>query len=133
MNFPTMMKWGRHSLQFVRPIRWLVSLLDDEVVPFSILDVTAGRMTRGHRFLGHDVEIKHAEDYEAELNNDFVIANQKQRKNLINLRLTISWRKTTGSSTGMRTCWKKSTTWLNGQPHLPVRLMKNIWSCLKKS
>lgn len=83
MNFPTMMKWGRHSLQFVRPIRWLVSLLDDEVVPFSILDVTAGRMTRGHRFLGHDVEIKHAEDYEAELNNDFVIANQKQRKNLI--------------------------------------------------
>lgn len=83
MNFPTMMKWGRHSLQFVRPIRWLVSLLDDEIVPFSILDVTAGRMTRGHRFLGHDVEIKHAEDYEAELNNDFVIANQKQRKNLI--------------------------------------------------
>lgn len=83
MNFPTMMKWGRYSLQFVRPIRWLVSLLDDEIVPFSILDVTAGRMTRGHRFLGHDVEIKHAEDYEAELNNDFVIANQKQRKNLI--------------------------------------------------
>ena len=83
MNFPTMMKWGRHSLQFVRPIRGLVSLLDDEIVPFSILDVTAGRMTRGHRFLGHDVEIKHAEDYEAELNNDFVIANQKQRKNLI--------------------------------------------------
>ena len=73
MNFPTMMKWGRHSLQFVRPIRWLVSLLDDEVVPFSILDVTAGRMTRGHCFLGHDVEIKHAEDYEAELNNDFVM------------------------------------------------------------
>ncbi|MDF9444122.1 glycine--tRNA ligase subunit beta, partial [Limosilactobacillus mucosae] len=83
MNFPTMMKWGHHSLQFVRPIRWLVSLLDDEVVPFAILDVTADRKTRGHRFLGHDIEIKNAEDYEAALHDDFVIANQKQRKALI--------------------------------------------------
>ena len=130
MNFPTMMKWGRHSLQFVRPIRWLVSLLDDEVVPFSILDVTAGRMTRGHRFLGHDVEIKHAEDYEAELNNDFVIANQKQRKNLIKSQIDdilaendwiIDWDEDLLEEVN------------NGQPHLPVRLMKNIWSCLKKS
>ncbi|QLL70148.1 glycine--tRNA ligase subunit beta [Lactobacillus sp. 3B(2020)] len=83
MNFPTLMKWGRHNLQFIRPIRWLVSLLDDEVVPFSILDVKAGRQTRGHRFLGHDVELKTATDYEAALKADFVIADQAKRKALI--------------------------------------------------
>ncbi len=83
MNFPTLMKWGRHSLQFIRPIRWLVSLLDDQVVPFSILDVTAGRTTRGHRFLGHEFDLKQATDYEAALKDDFVIADQAKRKALI--------------------------------------------------
>ena len=56
MNFPTLMRWGSFKLNFIRPIHWLVSLLDDQVVPFDILNVTAGRLTRGHRFLGHDVE-----------------------------------------------------------------------------
>lgn len=83
MNFPTLMKWGHHNLQFIRPIRWLVSLLDDEVVPFSILDVQAGRQTRGHRFLGHDIELKSATDYEAALKDDFVIVDQVKRKTLI--------------------------------------------------
>ena len=83
MNFPTLMKWGYNNLQFIRPIRWLVSLLNDEVVPFSILDVHAGRQTQGHRFLGHPVEIASAESYEQTLHDDFVIADQAQRKQLI--------------------------------------------------
>ncbi len=83
MNFPTLMKWGYNNLQFIRPIRWLVSLLNDEVVPFSILDVQAGRQTQGHRFLGHPVEIASAESYEQTLHDDFVIADQAQRKQLI--------------------------------------------------
>ena len=83
MNFPTLMKWGYNNLQFIRPIRWLVSLLNDEVVPFSILDVQAGRQTQGHRFLGHPVEIASAESYEQILHDDFVIADQTQRKQLI--------------------------------------------------
>ncbi len=83
MNFPTLMKWGYNNLQFIRPIRWLVSLLNDEVVPFSILDVQAGRQTQGHRFLGHPVEIASAESYEQSLHDDFVIADQTQRKQLI--------------------------------------------------
>lgn len=83
MNFPTLMKWGYNNLQFIRPIRWLVSLLNNEVVPFSILDVTAGRQTQGHRFLGHPVEIQVAADYETTLQDDFVIADQAKRKQLI--------------------------------------------------
>lgn len=83
MNFPTLMKWGYNNLQFIRPIRWLVSLLNDQVVPFSILDVAAGRTTRGHRFLGHDIELATAEDYEAELEKEFVIVDLLRRKKVI--------------------------------------------------
>lgn len=83
MNFPTLMNWGYHNLQFIRPIRWLVSLLNDQVVPFKILDVEAGRTTRGHRFLGHEVELKQATDYEDVLHDQFVIADQAKRKQLI--------------------------------------------------
>lgn len=83
MNFPTLMKWGYNNLQFIRPIRWLVSLLNDQVVPFSILDVAAGRTTRGHRFLGHDIELATAEDYEAELEKELVIVDPLRRKKVI--------------------------------------------------
>ncbi|RRK10027.1 glycine--tRNA ligase subunit beta [Lactiplantibacillus garii] len=80
MNFPTMMKWSTYSFKYIRPIRWLVSLLDNEIVPIQILDVNAGRTSRGHRFLGHDVEIKTATDYEADLASVFVVANADKRK-----------------------------------------------------
>lgn len=80
MNFPTMMKWSTYSFKYIRPIRWIVSLLDDEVVPVQILDVAAGRVSRGHRFLGHDVEIATAADYEADLASVQVIADAAKRK-----------------------------------------------------
>ena len=83
MNFPTLMRWGTNQLEFIRPIRWLVSLLDDQVVPFSILNVDAGRTSRGHRFLGEEVELKNANDYEDALKKQFVIADQAKRKELI--------------------------------------------------
>ncbi|GLB46906.1 glycine--tRNA ligase beta subunit [Philodulcilactobacillus myokoensis] len=83
MTFPTMMKWNVYHLEYVRPIRWIVSILDDQVIPFSILDVKANRITRGHRFLGHDVAIKKVSDYEDDLKQQYVIADAKKRKQLI--------------------------------------------------
>lgn len=83
MTFPTLMKWGYNNLQFIRPIRWLVSLLNDQVVPFKILDITVGRTTRGHRFLGHQFDLQQATDYEQALHDDFVIADQAKRKQVI--------------------------------------------------
>lgn len=84
LNFPTEMKWGYHHLQFIRPIRWLVSLLNDQVVPFQILDVEAGRLTYGHRFLGHEVKLGRATDYQDALYHQFVIVDQAKRKQVIN-------------------------------------------------
>jgi glycyl-tRNA synthetase beta chain len=83
LNFPTMMKWASFDFKFVRPIRWMVSILDDEVLPFDILDVTAGRETHGHRFLGDMVELKDAMAYEAALRDQFVIVDADERKQLI--------------------------------------------------
>ncbi|KRN02584.1 glycyl-tRNA synthetase subunit beta [Levilactobacillus senmaizukei DSM 21775 = NBRC 103853] len=87
MTFPTMMKWGAHHFEYIRPIRWLVALLDADVIPFSILDVTTDRNTRGHRFLGKDIELKQAGDYEADLTSQFVIADADKRKALIKTQI----------------------------------------------
>lgn len=83
MTFPTMMKWADYSFEYVRPIKWLVALLNDEVIPFSILDVTTDRVTSGHRFLGQDIELANADEYEEKLTQQFVIADAEKRKQLI--------------------------------------------------
>ncbi|WP_420828219.1 glycine--tRNA ligase subunit beta [Floricoccus penangensis] len=81
MNFSTYMKWGNNTLLFVRPIQWLVSLYNDQVVPFSILEDTASNVSRGHRFLANnDIVIKNASDYEKDLADNFVVANADVRK-----------------------------------------------------
>lgn len=84
MQFSTYMKWGNNSFLFVRPIQWIVSLLDTTLVPFSILDVEAGRKSRGHRFLANRwIELVDANFYETMLEKHFVIAYAPARKLVI--------------------------------------------------
>ncbi|GFZ27050.1 glycine--tRNA ligase subunit beta [Lactobacillus corticis] len=84
MNFPTKMRWGTSGdFEFVRPIHWLVSIFGSDVIPVKLLDITAGRKTEGHRFLGDSVVLANADDYEDALKNQFVIANAQERKNMI--------------------------------------------------
>ena len=80
MTFTTTMKWARHTFEYVRPIRWIVALLDNTVVPFNILDVVSGRETRGHRFLGQTININNAADYENDLEKVYVQADADKRK-----------------------------------------------------
>lgn len=64
LKFPKSMRWGNGTLRFARPIRWLVALLGDEVVPFELEGVTAGRATRGHRTLAdRAIELESAGRY----------------------------------------------------------------------
>ncbi|MFT9098732.1 glycine--tRNA ligase subunit beta [Liquorilactobacillus sp.] len=97
MIFPTMMRWGSNDFKFVRPLKWIIALLDDEVVPFNILDVRSGNITQGHRFLGKAVTIKNAAEYPEVLISEYVIADSQARKNLIveqikNLATKNDWR-----------------------------------------
>ncbi len=60
MSFPKNMRWGSHELRFVRPIRWIVALFGQDVIPFEITGVQTGNITRGHRFLGKDATVARA-------------------------------------------------------------------------
>ena len=51
LNFPKNMRWDDHDFRFVRPIRWLVALFGEEVIPVEITGVKSGKFSRGHRFL----------------------------------------------------------------------------------
>lgn len=83
LTFPTRMKWGSYDFEYIRPIHWLVSLLDDQVVPMQLLDVQAGRRTQGHRFLGEAVDLKQASDYVEALRKQKVLVDAQERKDLI--------------------------------------------------
>lgn len=80
MTFPTNMHWGDNDFEYIRPIHWLVALLDDQVVPFKILNIATGRETQGHRFLGQPVTLKQATDYVSALKDQFVIVEPAVRQ-----------------------------------------------------
>lgn len=84
MNFPKSMKWGGKNIRFARPIRWIVSLLDDEIIPFELEGIRVSNKTNGHRFLGErDIVLKNVDEYEEVLKKNFVILNQNERKEMI--------------------------------------------------
>lgn len=83
MTFPVSMHWADYSLKYIRPIHWIAALADDQVIPFKVLDIETSNTSRGHRFLGTDVEFKDALDYEDALKKEFVIANNDERSALI--------------------------------------------------
>lgn len=88
MKFSTYMKWANHSFLYVRPIRWLVALLDSEVISFNVLDITTDRFTRGHRFLSSEhVEISSADNYVTTLQGANVVVDATVRKNEIRSQL----------------------------------------------
>lgn len=83
LKFPTMMRWGTNDFQYVRPIRWIVAMLDDQVIPFKILNIESGNVSQGHRFLGKPVELKSADDYVEALRSEKVIVDAAERKSMI--------------------------------------------------
>ena len=83
MSFPKNMRWSTQSLRYMRPIRWMIALLDDQVIPFEVADVSTGRTSRGHRFLGQDITILRPNAYVEALAGEHVIVSYEQRRRLI--------------------------------------------------
>lgn len=81
--FNQTMRWGEESIRYARPIRWLVALYGDKVIPFEIAHVKTGNVTKGHRFLGEDVTITEPKQYEMLLQKQYVIVDPKKRETLI--------------------------------------------------
>ncbi|WP_289142290.1 glycine--tRNA ligase subunit beta [uncultured Brevibacillus sp.] len=79
MNFPKNMRWGARDLKYVRPIRWLVALFGEELVSLEVAGVKSGRVSRGHRFLGTEVEISQPGEYVSKLAEQHVLVNPEER------------------------------------------------------
>lgn len=84
LSFPNNMRWGDLDFKFIRPLRWLVALLDDEIIPFELANVKSGRVSRGHRFLSAgEFSIATAADYISDCEKNFVVVDQEQRRMMI--------------------------------------------------
>jgi glycyl-tRNA synthetase beta chain len=83
LSFPKNMRWAHYDLRYVRPIKWMVALFGEEVIPFSITNVQTGNKSYGHRFLGEEITIQSPASYEEQLEKQFVIANAEKRKEQI--------------------------------------------------
>lgn len=84
LTFPKSMKWGGREFRFARPIRWFVSLFDDDVLPFDLEGIPVDRYTRGHRVLGSDhICIDTIDRYEELLLDNFVMLDEEKRREVI--------------------------------------------------
>jgi glycyl-tRNA synthetase beta chain len=83
MGFPKNMRWGSRELKYVRPIRWMVVLFGEDIVPIEVAGVHSSRTSKGHRFLGQDADIASPSVYEETLKQQFVFVNVEERKSII--------------------------------------------------
>ena len=84
LPIPKPMRWGSSRTQFIRPVHTLTMLYGSEVIDGETLGVSASNLVTGHRFHSHGlVAIKHANDYQQNLKDAYVIADFNERKALI--------------------------------------------------
>ena len=83
MQGPYFMRWADLDVKFQRPIRWIVSLLNNDELKIKIADVESTRYSRGHRFKSDKVEIKNPDTYLQTLFENNVVADFKKRKEMI--------------------------------------------------
>ncbi|MCK6204389.1 glycine--tRNA ligase subunit beta [Bacillus infantis] len=80
LTFPKNMRWADRDMRYVRPIKWIMALFGQDVIPFEIAWVPASNWTLGHRFLGEKVELTEPAEYEKSLLGQFVLVNAEERK-----------------------------------------------------
>ncbi|MBQ7151504.1 MAG: glycine--tRNA ligase subunit beta [Synergistaceae bacterium] len=80
LSFPKSMYWDQSGVRFARPIRWIVALADENVIPFTYGQISSGRRTSGHRFMGKKIiDIKNAAEFLDVLFDNNVILDQEKR------------------------------------------------------
>ena len=85
------MRWGRTQHEFLRPVQWLVALLDEAVVPVQLMGIRSDRVTRGHRFHHpQPISLDRAAEYEKTLHDAFVLADFAARREQIRSQVVAS-------------------------------------------
>jgi glycyl-tRNA synthetase beta chain len=88
LRFQKSMRWEKTGFSFARPIRWIVFLFANEVIPYEIAGVKADRVTQGHRtYCSRPVSIKNPVEYEAKLLDAGVLAAREKRIQKIHVQV----------------------------------------------
>jgi glycyl-tRNA synthetase beta chain len=85
LSWPRSMTWtGLEGARFIRPVRWVVAVLDGKPMKLSVAGIAAGNVTRGHRFLGSNaIRVNGFADYEKKLHSNGVIIRPARRQEKI--------------------------------------------------
>src|SRR5690606_24508778 len=83
ITFPKQMRWGDLDIRYIRPIRWIVALFGDTVIPFDIANVSSSNETFGHRFLGEKITLNEPKEYKEKLLAKYVICDYYERRDAI--------------------------------------------------
>ncbi|MDR1522132.1 MAG: glycine--tRNA ligase subunit beta [Streptococcaceae bacterium] len=83
LTFPVSMRWADYDFHYLRPIHWIVAMFNEEIIPFSILDIQTGNFSRSHRLLNKEVTFAHPVEYLTRLAEVDVIADVSKRKTQI--------------------------------------------------
>ena len=84
LNFPKSMRWGDASFRFIRPIRWLLALYNDKIIPFNLETLNSDCNTFGNRLLSpKSVTVNSVDEYFNIMNNCFVMIDPDERKKII--------------------------------------------------
>ncbi|MBW2118085.1 MAG: glycine--tRNA ligase subunit beta [Deltaproteobacteria bacterium] len=82
--WPKSMRWRDLGFPFVRPIHWVLALLNGEVIPFEVADIRSGNTTQGHRFMAPETrEVFSVGDYLQTMMESFVLIDQKEREQVV--------------------------------------------------
>ena len=90
-SFQKSMRWNASGARFARPIRWILAVYGGETIPFSYAGIDAGSITFGHRYMAQKkskkrpkgTKVKNFEAYVKSLEQQGVIVDQQQRKEII--------------------------------------------------
>jgi glycyl-tRNA synthetase beta chain len=117
LTWPRSMTWtGLEGARFIRPIRWIVAILDGKALKFSYGGVSAGNKTRGHRFLGSsDITVPDFANYEKKLKTNGVIVRPAARASKIESELA-AYAKKSGLKIHEDARLRRMVTYLNEFP-----------------
>ena len=84
IEFEKNMKWSDKEFRFARPIKWFVTLLNGEILPFEFEGIKSSNVTRGMRiFASQNIVLENESDYEKTLEGNVVIPSREKRKQAI--------------------------------------------------
>lgn len=128
LTFPKAMKWNETSVRFARPIRWIVALYGNSVLPIEVAGITASNQTKGHRVLGGGkwVSIRNPSSYIGTLERQGVIVNPQHRRKLIEEQIAEICRKT-GFQLNEDEALLDQAVYATEQPHAMIGSFKDAY------